>query len=371
VGTDVQVNGVDTTVLTLVVRKAIGDDGFAVTDWTCRQVFGGRASTTVGIYRFTGTRRGAQSSVWSVILKVIGRAGGSDIPSHTSYWCREPLILRSGLLDRLPPGLRAPHCLQIDQSPDGTWVWLEDVQATLEQPWPLDRFALTARHLGTFNGEYLTRRPLPDYPWLNRGLLRSYLDRYERELPMLARLVDHPLVKRGWTGNTLARVRRLWDDRHTLLAALERLPRTFCHLDATDQNLLAVGDDTVALDWAWAGIGAIGEELAVLLRSLSRGSVSYAAFDSALFENYLAGLRASGWTGDEHLVRLGYTATVALRYALNPFPIHVFEDDAARVRLEQSFDWPLERIVDWVADLRLVALDLAEEAMAIATISDS
>jgi len=30
--------------------------------------------------------------------------------------------------------------------------------------WPLERYGLAARHLGQFNGRYLTGTPLPQHP---------------------------------------------------------------------------------------------------------------------------------------------------------------------------------------------------------------
>ena len=55
-----------------------------------------------------------------------------------------------------------------------------------------------------------------------------------------------------------------------LLAALDKLPQTFCHLDAYRPNLFLRRDadgsnQTVAVDWAFTGIASVGEEIANLL----------------------------------------------------------------------------------------------------------
>lgn len=83
-------------------------------------------------------------------------------------------------------------------------------------------------------------------------------------------------------------------------------------------------DETVAVDWAFLGTAAVGEELA----SLVCASVMLADADpdrvrelgETCFEGYLAGLRDAGWDGDPKLVRLGYAAGT-IRYGLFPAAI--------------------------------------------------
>lgn len=115
---------------------------------------------------------------------------------------------------------------------------------------------------------------------------------------------------------------RLWASHDALLATLDQLPRTFCQLDAYRPNLFlrrgAKGaDQTVAIDWVFAGIGAIGEEIANLLAAsliwFEYDAAAARSLDEAVFAGYLDGLREAGWQGDPRLVRLGYTAACALR----------------------------------------------------------
>jgi thiamine kinase-like enzyme len=54
----------------------------------------------------------------------------------------------------------------------------------------------------------------------------------------------------------------LWEDRFVLLDVLERLPQTFCHLDAWRRNLYASPQvegqhQLIAIDWAYPGLGTI------------------------------------------------------------------------------------------------------------------
>src|SRR5262249_35553164 len=105
------------------------------------------------------------------------------------------------------------------------------------------------------------------------------------------------------------------------LAALGRLPPTFCHLNAFRENLLARQgpddrEETVAVDWAFSDQGVVGQDLDTMVA----GSVLFhhaepeqmAEMDAAVFAGYVDGLRDAGWPGDPRLARLGCTVTSAL-----------------------------------------------------------
>ena len=78
----------------------------------------------------------------------------------------------------------------------------------------------------------------------------------------------------------------------------------------------------MAVDWAYAGHGAVGEELVPLvvgsLFFFEAVGIAPRDLDAACFAGYVAGLREAGWAGDERLVRLGFTADAALRYTVGP-----------------------------------------------------
>jgi hypothetical protein len=66
------------------------------------------------------------------------------------------------------------------------------------------------------------------------------------------------------------------------------------------------GEEVVAIDWAWLGFGAVGEELApAAMRVAERlPTEEQPAFAQGLVAAYLAGLHEAGWRGDARLVRL-------------------------------------------------------------------
>jgi hypothetical protein len=83
----------------------------------------------------------------------------------------------------------------------------------------------------------------------------------------------------------------------------------------------AVGtEQTVAVNWAFIGIGAVGAELArLVIGSLLLFEVAVGLpWDvvEAVLTGCLVGLREVGWDGDKSVVRLGFLATAALLYTV-------------------------------------------------------
>jgi hypothetical protein len=163
---------------------------------------------------------------------------------------------------------------------------------------------------------------------------------------------------------------RLWDERAVYCDALERLPQTFGHGDAIRRNLLSRrrpdgSEETVAIDWQYAGRYAIGEEVGQML------SVAAACFDvepsdlpaldEAIFESYLAGLRDQGWRGDLRDVRLAYSAHAALRNVFNAVGT-VVPDESRREAIRQSMGQTFEGLAERRAAVRPYLLERAEEA---------
>lgn len=318
---DVSLPSVDTGQLEEVVRLALDAPAATVDEgWDYRPLTGGFGNGT-GIWHLAGSARvGPDRHPWALVLKSLPNGAGAPAWDDPR---REAHAYRSGLLTALPGGLVAPRCYAVEDRPDGaTWLWLEEI-ANDPAPWSDEQFARAAECLGRFNGAYLADAPLPSAPWMSRGRLRHSVEASGAavvDLPRLAGDGAHDLVRRIYPPSQVAAITRLWDEHETFLAALDRLPRTFCHLDAFHRNLLgraapAPASWPVAVDWAFAGIGTVGEELVplVLMPVLLEGRVAR-RLDAVCFAAYLAGLRAAGWTGDPALVRLGYTVAAALRY---------------------------------------------------------
>jgi hypothetical protein len=157
-----------------------------------------------------------------------------------------------------------------------------------------------------------------------------------------------------------------------LLAALDKLPQTFCHLDAYRPNLFlhrdAQGlDQTVAVDWVFTGIASVGEEIANLLAAsliwLEYDATDVRSLDEAVFGGYLNGLQDAGWQDDPRLARLGYTTACALRWGVvGLWWLQSLGDSGKEADLEAHWNRPLAALVSQWARTTTYVLDLAQEA---------
>jgi hypothetical protein len=163
---------------------------------------------------------------------------------------------------------------------------------------------------------------------------------------------------------------QLWDERETFFQVLEHLPQTICHNDVFRRNLFlrrtAGGpEQTVAIDWANLGWGAIGEEVATMVvGNLFFDEVDWSfaeEFTTLVFEAYLAGLREVGWAGDRRLVRLGFTAAAAMKYSF-PYGLRDWFTAEGQAWLEQALHQNREEVLARGAERRPFLLALAAEA---------
>ncbi len=291
--------------------------------WQSKKLYDPVASATAGLWRVAGDG-------WSVVLKLVhhGRdlhpnwKSGAD-PDHWYYWKREVLAYRSGLPGSFVGGLRGPRCLAIFERPDGmVALWLEDAgQGAPGTSWGLGSYGPAAHHIGHAQGAPALERPLRTEPWFSRDWLRSYLRQRDRDMELLADASawSWPVVRDNLSRARARPMQKMRDDQSLFLDALDSLPRTLCHFDLHPANLFAVDDETVLIDWAFVGTGALGEDAAVLVAdSVLDFHVEPEHFDDLfgiIRDGYLEGLRRAGWSGPAELVDLGMNATLGARYA--------------------------------------------------------
>jgi hypothetical protein len=368
-----QVSAIDQAMLTPLVQSALNSNTVEVTHWDYEQVYGG-ASAGSAIYRFAGQGRDQGQKVpWSLILKTLCPAEDNVHVRAWNYYKREADAYQSGWLLDLPGGLVAARSFGVVEHSDGTcWIWLEDLTDEIGSRWPLEHSGVVARHAGQLNGAYLVERPLPSWPWLSSGWLQGYVALSAPAMPLIRDSLDHPLVCRWLPGDASDRLFRLWEERDLFLDALDRLPQTLCHLDLFRRNLFArktaQGDyQTVAVDWANTGRGAIGEEIVPLvLASVALYEVDLAqaqALEEIVYEGYLEGLRDAGWRGDPRHVRLGYTAA-SLRHRCGELErvMALILDESQHAWAEQVFGCPIEEVEDHWAQVGSLIDSLTDEA---------
>lgn len=232
-------------------------------------------------------------------------------PGHWNYWLRERLAYESGLAGEAYPGLAAPRLLETRERPDGSVeLWLQDVTGTPGTDLGVADLGDIAYRTGVAHARWLHRPPAE--PWLARDFLTDYTTAQG------ARAGDnweHPAVTAAWSPSLRADLHTLWVRRERLLAEARALPRTLCHHDLWPLNLILADDGPVLLDWAFAGPGAIGEDVANLaLDTFFDGLVDIALIDDvieAVVDGYVRGLDgAVGTDTVVHAIKL----TGAVKY---------------------------------------------------------
>jgi Phosphotransferase enzyme family len=346
-----------------VVRAALEDEDARVTSWRAQQIHGS-LGPGAKVYRVIGDAEIAGRSLthWSFVLKVFSLAGGwleaANADSNAwDYWKREWLIYRSPWLHRLTGKLRAARCFGTGESGAGyVWIAMEDLTAADDRPWPLARFGIVAQHVGEFNGAHLTVESLPSEDWLSSGWLRGSTERTEPMIGLLPTVADHPLVSRMYPPATIKDLLRVWEERDALFEALDALPQTLCHQDVFPRNVFVVageqGEQSVTVDWAFCGLGPVGQDLTALVgASLAFFEADHATADeleTQCLRGYLRGLKATGWHGPVEDVEFAYLASLVLRYGVGAIgSVLMFTlDESVHGLVEQGFGRPMGDIVE-------------------------
>ncbi|MFC4116320.1 phosphotransferase [Nonomuraea zeae] len=258
--------------LTDLVRQALGDPAAEVAEQRVEPVdCPAYALSTVGLHRVRGLTTSGAS--WSFFVKSVQSLrvwdGLSQFPEAMRPLMGELFPWRTDvdayLADQpLPDGLRMPRLYRLEVLDDYRLVmWLEDVQQAPGE-WDLDRYHRAARLLG----ELAAMRPArgPDTS------LRTFATNVPPHVMIPAVLDDavwrHPLIAPHADEKLREDIAFLATRIDTILDALERLPHTGIHGDASPQNLLVPADGSaefVAVDWSWNSPGAVGFDLGQLL----------------------------------------------------------------------------------------------------------
>ena len=242
----------------------------------------------------------------------------SAAPAHWSWWHREAEVytdvrLRESLAGT---GLGLP-AVEVEEHSDGVSLWMEDVAGLAGTDFALADHVATATALGRWQGGPL--RPSPH--WSSQRFLRDYSTSRPADLGLVDDddAWDQPLIRATWPAGLRSGWQRLLAHRELLLTLMERLPRTLCHLDLWVSNAIRrPGGEVVLVDWAFAGDGAVGEDLGNYLPDavfdLFWPAERLADLEAACFPAYLAGLREAGWSGSQEQARLGVVAS-CVKYA--------------------------------------------------------
>jgi hypothetical protein len=370
-----QLKETDRDRITQVVRRDLNLPTFVIRDWSVRVLSNQGVDNPNGLFLIEGDginedQPGQGILGWSVVVKNFIPPPAETAPDHLWYWKREVLLYQSGLLERLPGPLHWPRNYGVFET-SGNWqIWMEHVKDESPARWTLEHYRLAARELGRWNGRCFQQPTPPVEPWMSRELYRGWAETIGMKPGWRDR--SNPFLQKALTPNDLSRACRVFDDRELFFAALNRLPQVFSHFDCMRRNLMirknAEGqDEVVVIDWAMAGMGALGGELYSLIGSSALMNEvtpeDLPALEMIVYPEYLAGLSDEGWNGDPKEIRLAYTAWVGLwAGAVGPAFIAAWTqpEDAEWVR--KLFGYDQEELACSVGKHCQFALDRADEA---------
>ena len=289
--------------------------------WVSEAIFEPVASATAGIWLYRGDG-------WSAVLKLLHHSDvGSPMwlsgehESHWFYWQREALAYESRLLDSLAGPLRAPRCYAVFHREDGTIaIWLEDLGGMRPaSEWSIERYGIAAEHLAVAQATWAQTYDRTDRPWLSSDWLRHYV---ERRAPLMDELASDawqaPALRDALDPELGRSLASLWHRREDLLLWVDQAPRTICHLDLHPKNLFADQGGTVLIDWAFVGVGALGEDIGNLIFDavwdFHVAAPDFELLEESLTGGYLRGLRDAGRGQDADSVRLAILASASVKY---------------------------------------------------------
>jgi phosphotransferase family enzyme len=245
-------------------------------------------------------------------------------------WRTEPLVYRSDLCDRLPPGLRMPRSLGVfDLDEKSAAVWLEEVE-THHARWDLPRFERAAYLLGRFaaSPQVRERALVGQHPFTVRDYLEGRLT--HQVLPLLAdeKIWHHPLVAGAFGGDLRDLLVDMALHADDLVDELAALPRLTAHGDACPNNLLVVedsgADGFTVIDFGFMTLLPVGFDLGQLLvGDVQVGrlpAASLAEVEGVIVPAYVEGLRAEGCDIPESVVRRAHALHLMVFVGLSTLP---------------------------------------------------
>jgi hypothetical protein len=164
-----------------VVQQDRKNPSFEITNWSVKRLSDKGVINPNGLWLFSGEGKdGTGSQVWSVVLKILERPAEESPPSDLWFWKRELLMAQSGLIDRLPPPIKAPRFYRVEETRSGAWLWQEHIDNQRPDPWTPGDYAFAAYQLGLWNGTYVCGNPFHEEPWFTR---KHYLSWYRYTNP--------------------------------------------------------------------------------------------------------------------------------------------------------------------------------------------
>lgn len=264
-------------------------------------------------------------------------------------WRTEPLIYRSDLAERLPPGLSMPRTVAVRDLDDrSAAVWMEEVPV-VPRSWTTDHLARAAHLLGRLAARPAVQELAGIGTFGDGHAVRTYLEGrlHYQVLPLLRSDVwQHPLVAGAFDADLRERLMAAVDRLPNYVDELEQLPTGASHGDACTNNILVRpdSDDLVLIDFGFWMRQPLGFDLGqLLLGDIQLGRASAADLernDICCTAAYVDGLRAEGCEVELEVVRRSHALLMLIFTGMSAIPMELLDGpptaDSHRIAAERA-----------------------------------
>lgn len=207
---------------------------------------------------------------------------------------READVYETDVVSSLTHEVVTPALYASDRADDAVWLWLEDVCASLDGPWDVDRALRAVESIARLH----SATALPT----GKDWTSTEYDAFRHHVPQAREQVRAALTGPvpGLSAHALRLGSRLLDQADAHARELAAAPRRFSHGDFHIDNAGWTPDGRLLLiDWAQAGLGPLGGDIAVFLSNYRArggrfGPLSGRQFDELVVDRYCRALSAGG-----------------------------------------------------------------------------
>ncbi|MCI0852577.1 MAG: aminoglycoside phosphotransferase family protein, partial [Chloroflexi bacterium] len=231
----------------------------------------GRA--TIGIYRVSGSAQpdSGKPEPWSAVLKIV------DVDADPAGQLEFELSGSPEFL-AIGNGLRPAVCYGTqDRGRSERWIWSEDLTDVSQPTWTDSVFLNVARDIGKFHANSIGK--VPPGEWRRQGIYGSIMVSFglAGSLERLPETASNALASPIFGETGVKAIAAVLQNYEAVANGLKHLTTVLVHNDCHVGNLYPIEKngvhmETVAIDWATAGLGPLGEDAGNLIAVAVRRS---------------------------------------------------------------------------------------------------